>query len=233
MAIKSRNNAKGLFVSTNRSVEGGQKDAARFVSLQTVDSYSSRPWISRLQRAQRRWGALGIGKRAVLKVTRRLFYYRQYVYKHSNRNAIYPVIAGLRVEYYCQIDEVPQHIVDSILHEEGFFYLNTIRQEFEQNGQLYVGVLHERTVALMWVRKGKYIEQWFVPLTDEDYVLYGMLTFPQYRGRGLIRALAFEAMRKYGDMGGTAHIDCRVWNRSSIRAIEKLGFEKIATARPL
>ena len=75
--------------------------------------------------------------------------------------------------------------------------------------------------------------KWYVPLQDEDFVMYEMLTFTHHRGRGIILHIAGTAMQEYGIKGGTAYVDCHVWNHSSIRAIEKLGFEQIATARPL
>jgi RimJ/RimL family protein N-acetyltransferase len=80
-------------------------------------------------------------------------------------------------------------------------------------------------------RTGCHFRRWFVPLAADDVVIFRNETRPEFRGRKLNPTLMLQALQAEAATG-SAYIDCRTDNHSSIRSIERTGFRRIATLRP-
>lgn len=70
-------------------------------------------------------------------------------------------------------------------------------------------------------------------MEDEDIVIFRVRTYPRFRGRGIAPSLMCHAMSELLAEGGSAWIDCRIYNKPSIRSIEKAGFDRVGTMRPM
>ena len=63
-------------------------------------------------------------------------------------------------------------------------------------------------------------------LNCETIMLGLQTTYPQFHGQGFIGALMAEAIRESARQRGEAHVDCKVWNRSSMCAFDKMAFNR-------
>ena len=102
-----------------------------------------------------------------------------------------------------------------------------VRPKFRKGRE--VSLPHSRVGALALVRRSPGHTRLPLP----ELVVYAMVTFEQFRGRGVAPALMSHAMQHSGDGSNRFCIDCRIWNKSSLRAIEKAGFQRVATMDPL
>jgi len=96
-----------------------------------------------------------------------------------------------------------------------------------------LALLDGRLAGASVSRRGDHFKRWFVPLRPHDVVIFRNRTLPDFRGRGLCPALMRHVMAHELAGDGRAYIDCRVYNKPSICSIEKAGFRRIATMKPL
>jgi GNAT superfamily N-acetyltransferase len=106
------------------------------------------------------------------------------------------------------------------------------KQEIDENALLWLAFVDGRVASSVFTREGKYFKRWFVGLNPEDLVVFRLSTRPELRGRGLAPSLIVHALHCTSPKG-CAYIDCRTYNKPSIRCIEKVGFECIATKKTI
>ena len=134
--------------------------------------------------------------------------------------------SDLRVERVASLDELP----------------NTVFREFDSDGQplawyrhflnqgavLWTAIEGGRALGSVWVLPAARAGDWYVPLEPDAGVIYGVVTPPWARGRGIAAQLSLAAARGAG--GAPVYLDCMAWNRPAQRAFEKAGFEPVAVA---
>ncbi len=108
-----------------------------------------------------------------------------------------------------------------------------VQGQLNAGGLMYVAFVEGEAASVLWSKSGECISRWYVALEPADRVLYSMLTCPSHRGKGLIGTLIEAAVRDALDGRGRVFTDVRVWNRSSFRAIERAGFVRTVSMRPL
>ena len=177
--------------------------------------------------------------RLVGKVLHRLTRYYQKSFR--NRNYIFvhqgpfepvknPICEFAR---YKSFDEVPRDVREAIERYGGQKALETDRREMEQDSIMWVAFLGQQLTGVLFTRRGVDFQRWFVKLQDDDIVIFRVRTYPEFRGRGIAPSLMRYAMNSLLHKGNNAYIDCRVYNRPSIRCIENAGFSMIATMKPM
>jgi RimJ/RimL family protein N-acetyltransferase len=166
-----------------------------------------------------------------------------------NRNCVYifdqsspaPIDApGLRFERYDRLDLIPEHIHRTKCREVGATAPDAVAREIDsvamemRHGAVYWAVyLGDCLVGRSMSRRGNHFRRWFVPLDERDVVLFSAETFPAFRGRGVQPARMRHIITQEVRPGGHAYADCKIYNTVSARGMEKAGFRKIATAKPL
>lgn len=169
----------------------------------------------------------------MLGIWRRVFLNGHDIYKYARHLPRVSAHCDARIDRYDSASEVPTEVLRQIEEREGRQSVRTIRGEFLKVGELYVGWVGEKVASRMWVRAGRHMEDWFVLLREDDCVLFGMLAYPAFRGLGIIGALITEAIERNGGGDGDVYVDCKLWNRSSMRVFDKMAFKRISTKRPL
>ena len=107
--------------------------------------------------------------------------------------------------------------------------LRHLRERFSQNAKLYV--LHTQGGQLgsfMWVKAGRDVKIWMIPLQADDRVVYAAYTPKDMRGKRLWAHLIRHAVDTDSVTGGQWYSDCHIYNKPSRRALERNGFDVIA-----
>jgi RimJ/RimL family protein N-acetyltransferase len=138
-----------------------------------------------------------------------------------------------RVVRYDRYDDIPEEVRAGIRRHRDRTAVDKDRFEMEQKAALWVAFIDSEPAGLLFGRRGGAFRTWFVPLRNKDIVLFRGVTFPPYRGRGVMPTLTRTAMHDCLSPGDTAYCDCRVYNTASMRCIEKAGFTHIATMRAI
>jgi hypothetical protein len=110
-------------------------------------------------------------------------------------------------------------------------YEKSIIDLFHKEARLYILMIAGEIGSIIWVRSGRDIGRWMIPLSPADYVMFAGYTSPKFRGmhlHGHVIAAAFEEECK---AGGQCFADCNVSNLPSKRQLERTGFSVILKAK--
>ena len=181
----------------------------------------------------------GTVKELTRKVLRRLTrYYRKWF---QNRNYIFvhrgpfEPLDAMACEFvvYDHFEDVPDHVRVAIERYGGQKTLEIDQQEMEQAAEMWIAIINQQLAGVLFTRRGKDFRRWFVDIQDDDIVIFRMRTYLEFRGRGVAPSLMRYAMYSSLQRGDHVYIDCQVYNIPSIRAIQKAGFMRIATMKPI
>lgn len=134
---------------------------------------------------------------------------------------------------YSSVDAVPQRIIDELIAGDTATFVPRMQEEFNGGGVLWVGLIDGKVAGYQWSRTGDHVQNWHFDLSDRDVLIYSTVTFHEFRGRRVARAVMAAICRQEVSAGGRACADCMVWNTPAVRFIEKTGFTKVAERKPL
>jgi len=140
---------------------------------------------------------------------------------------------GLNIARYADLKEIPQQVLAELVDSHGPQFVDNLRKELAGQAVLWVGLINGRIAGSLLTRLGCHITRWFVPLRDHDLIIFAVGTVPEYRGRGIAPTMMRHTMVTELEDDGRAFIDCKIWNKASIRSIQKAGFRWIATKKPI
>lgn len=173
----------------------------------------------------------------------RVFYtfIRWYRHKFREKNHVFvrrgPFPAtdtgGYEVACFENGADIPASIIAQLEAVNGAKAVRLDHRELRCGAVMWVAMNGDVVAGTSMSRKGRHFRRWFVPLKDEDIVIFRNRTFPEDRGKGICPMLMRHIMHTQLTEGGCAYVDCRVYNKASIRSIEKAGFERIATMKPI
>ncbi|HEX7902111.1 MAG TPA: GNAT family N-acetyltransferase [Planctomycetota bacterium] len=169
--------------------------------------------------------------RASVAAFNRVFRGRHHVYRLEPGPR--PACPGLAVERYDRPEDVPDDIRQAVRRWGGEKAWTWDVREMDDGAALWIGRLVGAVAAAWMSRPGSLFRAWFVPLRAEDVVLFRGTTAPELRGRGIGPAMMREIAGRSLASEARVYVDVAVHNAPSIRAIEKAGFRRIATCRPV
>lgn len=153
------------------------------------------------------------------RVNREICVLRYDLQRHEERGDL---DASVTFDIWQTMPDVPDKILAEITLSEEF---KAVRDErFRVGGRLCTAVIDDEVATFMWAKSGSRTPRWYVALEPEDVVLYGMYTFPKYRGRGLIGQLVAYTVDQEHPPAGDFYADVRVTNTISLQALRKIGF---------
>ena len=170
--------------------------------------------------------------RRLLVIYRRLFCQQNYIFRHSGPFDA-PELPQCTFASHTSDSEIPQSIIDDIIASRPEKSFDVDNDELRNHATLWVALVNGRVGSFFYTRKGSHFRKWFLPLSPDDVVVFRMRTPDQHRGRGYAPALLRHALSQIIIDGAWAHIDCRTYNKPSIKAIEKAGFVRVAKMRTL
>ncbi|MCA9070579.1 MAG: GNAT family N-acetyltransferase [Planctomycetaceae bacterium] len=174
-----------------------------------------------------RYGVWGSVKRVFVKQYRHWFQRRVLVWEWRAGDPLpqpNPLLECLRFE---SAEEIPAHVLRELVQQDDESFTERMQFEFLHKGVFWVGRMGETVVGYQWHRQGDLVEDWQTKLTDLDIVIFSVVTFPAYRGRGLAKSILVQICQEVVGPGGTATANCMIWNQPSIRLFQGAGFKKI------
>jgi hypothetical protein len=196
--------------------------------------------FARLHEARVRYGWRGVVQRLPAKAAgqprrlwRRIARHRNHVFVHEGFTAKVSEPPGLTVIRCTTQAEIPENVLAAMLARGGAAAQETALWELEHHAVQWTGLIDGEFVGTCMSRRGRHFAKWFVPLEGQDIVIFRNWTLPEHRGKGICPSIMRRIIAQELANGGKAHTDCRVYNKPSIRSIEKVGFRRIVTKRPL
>lgn len=151
---------------------------------------------------------------------------------------------NVQIDTFIKKEDIPEQIMDSLkdfVRKKGMkeefeeYYLGKILNLYKHGAALYVAKVDNKPAAYLWsiTDKGNYTPYFsFFTLVPEDALLFGGVTLPPYRGKGLVPMLIRHGAycsKKNGKK--RVYATCKTWNISSFRCIVKAGLKEITIAR--
>lgn len=140
---------------------------------------------------------------------------------------------GLNIARYADLKAIPEQVLAELVDSHGLPFMDNLRKEVAGHAVLWVGLINGHIAGLRLTRLGGHITRWFVPLRDHDLIIFAVGTVTEYRGRGVAPTMMRHTMATELEGDGRAFIDCKIWNKTSLRCIKKAGFRWIATRKPI
>ncbi len=167
---------------------------------------------------------------------RRIFRNQHYVFRYIGCKGDIPHVDGMRIERYESQEDLPKTVLDELLErhaDDGRPYREILEREFQHHGNLWIIFMDGAVAGQCWYRRGKHFQHWFIPLEQNDIVIFGNMVFPNWRGRRISPAMMHQAIPEVLKNSGKAHLDIVQWNVPALRAIERSGFVKIGQGKAL
>lgn len=143
---------------------------------------------------------------------------------------IRPDVQFLRFEHF---EEVPESVRQAIIANQDQRALEKDEREIRDHSLMWVAIVDDKVASACHSRKGKFFRTWFVPLNDDDIVLFRARTYPEFRGRGIIPSIYRHIMHQELPESARAFADCAEYNKASRRSLEKAGFQLVTVAKPI
>ncbi|MCH8806568.1 MAG: GNAT family N-acetyltransferase [Planctomycetes bacterium] len=209
-------------------------EASQFATRRAVG------FLARLRSVRARNGWLGVARRVMVKAAgpllagwRRIVQHRNHVFMQEGPAQTGSAPPNLTVVRCDRLEDLAPELLATMRSRFSPSSLEVDRWELGHGAVLWVGLIDGRLAGVSMSRRGDQFKCWFVPLRRHDVVIFRNRTLPDFRGRGLCPALMQHVMFHELAGDGRAYVDCRVYNKPSIRSIEKAGFRRIATMKPL
>lgn len=193
-----------------------------------------RPLTQGLSRRVRSEGVWSAAQDAATRAWRRVFRHRQLVFELSADAAaeLAAPTARAQIHTYREPAELSPALRAEFTAHHGPSFVAYVETTLRNGATLYVLQDDDHIASLLWAKRGDRVSNWYVPVGASDVILYGWWTDPHRRGQGLIRLLIAAATRDALPQARRFLADVRVWNTPSIRAMERVGFRRIAEAKP-
>lgn len=158
--------------------------------------------------------------------------YRSIVFEMDAPAEAATLVPSLSISRYTSLAEIDDASLRIFRETYGMRLVHECERLFLMGAHLWLGFWDGQVAGICWSRSGLTRSDYFVPLQESDATILSCFTFPPFRGRGIYPAmLRYIASTLKDDRGiRRIFIDCRSYNRPSLRGIEKAGFRRIGTA---
>ena len=181
-----------------------------------------------------RHGLRSTVQRVCLALSRGLFSNRQVLFCCDLTHVLTPEARPslMKVEQKNSYDELnPQDLIDMVVFWNPRLAQQRIEERFCQGAVLWLIRSDERLAGYGWTLRGRTVEPYYFPLSQDEVHLFDFHVFSQYRGRGvnpllvghILRSLAADGLRQ-------AFIEAADWNKAQLSSLRKTPFRRIGSA---
>ena len=167
------------------------------------------------------------------KVIHWLFYNKSVVFQFDPDIPPPRVVPGLELTQVSDVSELTKSQRGDLERRFGVSAIEGDIRELSGQSQYWIASIEGTIVATAFSRRGASLDRWFVALQPRDLVIFRVRTHLSHRGMGIAPAMYRKVLQESLRNGQKAYVDCRIYNRPSIRSIEKAGFVQIATMKPI
>jgi RimJ/RimL family protein N-acetyltransferase len=176
-----------------------------------------------------------IQKNGIKKSIQNLFYqkfpfYTCYVFwiDHKNKENS---IEWLSISRYGNINEVNKIDIKIISNYNKEFH-GEAKKKFAKQCEMWLGKINGNIASVCWSRCQAERKDYFVLIKNNDAVISSCFVMPEYRGKRIFPSMLEHIVCEMYEHNKIQnfYIDCKSWNISSIRGIEKSGFKLIGKA---
>jgi len=184
---------------------------------------------SRFRRTMRERGLLGL---LVHLLRQRTPVYKSVVFRKCTDERGEDKMSGLAVVRHPDRTSLGAEVMKELEEKGGSGMVREFERLFSLGCELWLGWIGNEVTGICWSRKGIRRNDYFVTLTQDDANILSCFVFPDFRGRGIYPAMLriINTVLMTQDNVKAVYIDCRSWNRPSIRGILKAGFVQLGTA---
>jgi hypothetical protein len=173
--------------------------------------------------------------RAVVMQYERLGRRKHIIFKleYDRRAISSPLTPKLNIHRFVSVEQIPLMLLRDLETWRGTKFVEMVRQEFNTNAVLWVGMIDDEVAGTSMSRAGRHFPRWYLPLLPDDLVIFANSTVLKHRGKRVCPSIMRHVCsREFAELG-TAYVDCVQWNTPSIRSIEYAGFVQTAVMKPL
>jgi len=184
--------------------------------------------FQRLCRVWKERGTVGLIRQIIRRIAPVHF---SMVYQKSHRSD-FQVVHGLSVKRYSERSKVDSEVIDILKVTRDGNLMQEAYKLFSNGCQLWTGSLNGKLAGICWSKSGHNRTDYFVLMAKTDATIMSCFVYPEFRGRGIYPAMLqiMTNMLMEQDQIHTVYIDCRIWNKPSIRGIQKAGFVLLGRA---
>lgn len=136
-------------------------------------------------------------------------------------------VAGLCVHRYDDWKMIEPATIEAVAISAGVSATRKLEMHSDDGNVMWVASLDGRVAGYLLTVRGSQLDRWHVQIADHDLVVYSVIVFPEFRGRGIAPALVGEVIASEVAAGQYAFIDTKAWNTAAIRFILKAGFQRV------
>jgi ribosomal protein S18 acetylase RimI-like enzyme len=133
----------------------------------------------------------------------------------------------IKSKIYCTFDSLDNSVKEKIKKYFNIEKLRVFKERLDYTSDIVVSYINKEFISFCFFAYGREIFQFF-DLPKGEIYFYDCFTFPEYRGRGVVPSEVEYVLNIFKDRDYTfANVEIEIWNKSSIRAFEKVGFYKM------
>ncbi|NGP53696.1 GNAT family protein [Thioalkalivibrio sp. XN8] len=134
---------------------------------------------------------------------------------------------------YREIEVIPPPVAAAIVERESEAHFAQDLAEVQDGSVLWVATVNGAVAGVRHSRRGKQFRHWFVPIRENDMVIFRGRTYPEFRGQGISPSMHRHIMHSELAPEDRVYADCALYNKPSRRSLQKAGYHPIATMKPI
>jgi hypothetical protein len=141
----------------------------------------------------------------------------------------YNITIELRSAYDEAVQPDMQRMVDYWNEEQS---IDLVKERFRKGAILWMVKVAGIIAGFLWSIRGKMVSPYHLPLTPNDAVIFDVVTFEEFRGRGLYPMFldfVFGKLKAEGVSRVYGH--SFIWNKSSIKGLNKSYYRQLSKTR--
>lgn len=162
-----------------------------------------------------------------------IIYYLDFVKLNTNEFNLPEGYELVRINDINQISDIHMQKIQNYIGNK--YLINQLKSRLNLKGTiLWFYIINKELVGFVWTIQGNYVAPYYIPILENDVVLFDVDVFPEYRGKGINPIFTNYILKKLKEIEIVrAFVTVAIWNKSSIRTLEKTDFKKFAVVRKL
>lgn len=149
------------------------------------------------------------------------------VLKYESKQTSVKLIGGVGYSRFSQLSEMPNQDINQVHQLLGEKKAEQLLRMFQQGSVLWLIKKDGEVIGYWWSIRGERLQQWYIPLSEDDVVFYSAMIMHEWRGYSISPAVLIQIIRERMPEESAIYLDVETWNESAIKAWLKAGFIQI------